>query len=237
MATQPTGYLPAIEQYYNSPVQGYFPGQTTAGLAPDTQNSWQQGMSAAEAIQGVGNQALNRWDQSFQMGQQGNPWLNDQIQNMEDLAYQNFNRNTLPSLGDQAQFAGGFGDSRHGIAQGITASDLNRQIGDNRTTMQSNAWGQQLGHTAAMTGQMPAQMQSFQQSAMTPFNMMQGIGQQQQGYNQQLLDESQNRWNYNRDAPFNRLQQMGNLYGVTPIGQGSQSSGSGKSSSFNFGLS
>lgn len=230
---QPAGYLPAVNQWFQSPIQGYFPGQTVAGMSPTTQNSWQEGMNAAGNVQGAGNAALGRWDTGFQMGMQGNPWLNQSIQNMEDLSYQNFNRNTLPSLGDQQQMAGGFGDTRHGIAQGIATSGLNRQLSDSRNSMLSAGYGQQLGHTAAMTSQIPGMLGAYGQTAMTPFQMMQGIGQQQQGYNQELMDEEVNRWNYNRDQPYNRLAQMGSLFGVTPIGQSTQSSGSG----FNFGIS
>ena len=222
-----TGILPAANAAYNAPIQGYFPGQTVAGLSPWTQNSWGQGMNAAQGVQNMGNQALNRWQTGFDMGQQGNPWLQGHISNMQDSMYQAYDRNTAPAQRLGAAANEQYGSTRHGIAEGIARGDLNRAVGDMTQQMNSDAYTQQLGHTSNMTGQMPNLMGVVQQTAMTPFNMMQGIGDQQRGYNQQLLDEEKNRWDYNAQEPWNRLNQISGMYNNLPISNTQKSSGSG----------
>ena len=227
----PTGLLPATETGYNAPIPGYFPGQAVAGLSPWTQSSWGQGMGAAGNVAQAGNEMLNRWQTGFDMGMMGNPWLDAQVQNMQNQGYQNYNRNTRPAIEGGAIAAGQPGSTRQGIAEGVALGDLNRSLNDATANMYGNAYNQQLGHTRGMTGQMPGILNQYGQSAMTPFNMMQGIGNQQRGYNQELLNAEKGRWDYSRDMPWQRLSQMGQIFGGLPISNTSKSDQSG----FNFG--
>lgn len=63
-------------------------------------------------------------------GQGINPFLNQSIEAGTRGLVNNFQRNIIPSIGDQAGQAGQAGGTRQGIAEGIAAGDLQTTIGD-----------------------------------------------------------------------------------------------------------
>lgn len=206
-----TGYLPMAGSWAQQAPGGYYPGATVAGFTPNTQNSWDTGMSAAGDIQRVGQYGADQWATSMGYGKAGNPYLDEQVQNMQDQAWQGFNRNVMPGVTNDAIDAGQMGGSRHGIAQGIRQGDMGRAVTDATQDMYSNAWDQGLNFQANMMSLAPGMMSQYNESRMTPFRMQQDIGAQQQGMNQSRMDAGQNRWNYNRDAPGQKIQQYGSM--------------------------
>lgn len=91
-----------------------------------------------------------------------NPFIEDTIGAATRSLTNNFQRNVIPSIGDNAAGAGQFGGTRHGIAQGIAAGDYQQSVGD--VTAQLFAQGfdrniqaqqqalQQVGQTQAQQG-------------------------------------------------------------------------------------
>ena len=79
-------------------------------------------------------------------------------------------------------------------------NDLSRQQGNQRHL--ANAWGRA-----------PGMFSSFSNSQYAPYNMMMGIGNQQQGQAQQMINGAMNQWNYYRDLPLNMLNSYNNIVG------------------------
>lgn len=70
----------------------------------------------------------------------GNPYLQDQANNIATNLTQNWQQNALPSINSGAMMAGGFGGSRQGVAQGISANGLNQAIGQAQSGLMYNAY-------------------------------------------------------------------------------------------------
>ena len=77
-------------------------------------------------ISGLSNLANQDPSQAFGAGG-NNPLLDKNVAMALEQASQNFNRNVLPGIRGEAIGAGQYGGSRGEIAQGLAASDANRQ--------------------------------------------------------------------------------------------------------------
>jgi len=216
-----TGILPAANQWFQSKPMGPYAGQTVAGFTPNQTRSWDAGAGAAVDRVNLAQAGLDEWSQSMDYGRAGNPWLDEQIGNMQDQAWQGFRRNTSPGITNDAISAGQMGGTRQGIAQGIAMGDLNRATTDAAAGMRSNAYGQQLNFQNQMLNTGQGLMQNYNQSRMAPYQMMQGTGLQQQGMNQARMDAAQGQWNeYDQYTP-NRINQYNAM--VNPAAYGTQS--------------
>lgn len=99
-----------------------------------------------------------------------NPYLQTQANDIATNLTQNWQQNALPSINSGAMLAGGFGGSRQGVAQGISANGLNQAIGQAQTNLYSNAYNtdQQLGAQAAnLQSQLAAQKELAQMQDQT----------------------------------------------------------------------
>ena len=218
------GLLPMAAEWMKNPGMGYFPGQTMAGFTPMQKQAWGTGLGAANQIANMGNQ----WGSQFgsylsnpgqfnpSMNWFDNPHLTSAIQSTADDMTTNFQRNVLPSINMGAIGRGQSGGSRHGIAQGLAMSDLNKQVGNMANQARMNAYEtgktsylqdmqNQFGARKSAFGMLPQMMGAYSTSQMAPYMMQQGIGQQQQNYAQGLLSGAMDRWNYYRDLPQQKL--------------------------------
>ena len=105
--------------------------------SPFLQNLFQQGSNLAgqQGQQGseFGNfqsAAMGALLGMFQPSGQANPFLNQQIQQGQQMINENLQQNILPSVGSAAAGAGQLGGGRQGVAQGIALRDANRQSSD-----------------------------------------------------------------------------------------------------------
>jgi hypothetical protein len=258
-----TGVLPAAAAWFQNPGMGYFPGNPVAGLNQMQRDSWGVGLDAASNIATTGQGMSNMYGSYLSGGgpqvnarQVGigsrmnffdNPYLHQSVQNVSDEMGRNFNRNVIPGIDLESVSAGQTGSSRHGVAQGIAASDLTRQVGDASTGMYSDLYNAGMGHYLDQRGQdisiiqgnqqadldaqlanadnaygalnlMPQWMNAYSQSQMTPYAMMQGIGGQQRNYAQDQLNAQMDMWNWTRDNPLNRLNAYANIVSAMNTG-------------------
>lgn len=93
-----------------------------------------------------------------------NPYLQDQAGQISRGLTQNLNENIMPGINSGAMLAGGFGGSRHGIAQGLGIGRTQQAIGDAQTNLYSTAYNtdQQIASQQAMQqAQLAAQERMF----------------------------------------------------------------------------
>lgn len=177
---------------------------------------------------------------SFLTGNVG-AYMNPYIQNVENYALDNMGRSfkqNLNQIGDQALGARAFGGSRHGIAEGVAASENARQMGDLSSQLRSQGFtqaqgmmqsdmdralqGQQLNLQAAQeqgnlaTGMQAAYLQSLQSAL--------AAGQITQDEAQRYLDQAQSQYDAMRGVPLEQLNIMLSALGGTQAPTSSKTS-------------
>ena len=182
------------------------------------QQAQQQAANQAISGQGPGGQFLSG------AVQQGNPFLNSQIQSLGQQIGQNFQNQILPGLQSGANQVGGLGGGRHQIAQGLAAQGAQQAFGQGAAALGSANFGQQLGAAQALQGG------ALQGGALAG----QGVS-QQFGAGQAGLGSLGGLFNLGQ-APFqqafNPLQNFAGLVGAPTVL--SQNQGQNTSSGFNF---
>ena len=91
----------------------------------------------------------------------------------------NFQRNILPSINTGSALTNTSGGSRQGIAQGLAASDANRQASDFISRMYSDNFGQQLQTMLSANSQLgglQGQRNAAQQGALGQAGQLAGLG-------------------------------------------------------------
>jgi hypothetical protein len=204
------GFEKAQQQYQTGAPQ-YYPGQITAGIDPLTELAQQNLVGTVPAMQDFTNLALA--SNAFSMGAgrdpQTNPYLQSAIQAAINPMLQNFNDagGVMSAIRTGAQGAEQFGGSRQGIAEGIAASRLNQQIGDVAATMANQGYqGAQDAATRA-TALAPTTMNMLS----APSTTLDAVGAQRQMYEQQLINDAIQKWNWQQNLPANMLTNYMNL--------------------------
>lgn len=202
--------------------------------------------AAQEAAAGVaGYQPQNVTAQNFLQGDIG-AYMNPYIQNVEDRAIANAQRSAqmnINQLGANAARTGSFG-SRLGVAEGVAAAEAARGVGDLSAQLRSQGFQQAQGIMSADqaralqaaqanqsaglqgaglnlqgAGQMGALAGQAQASRLGDLGVLSGIGEQQQGMQQRLLDEQYARFLEERNAPVQGLNLRLAATSATPYGQ------------------
>ena len=166
LAQYATGLLPGAEGALNT-VFNQNPSEVTAS---GTQGGQTDATTAlAQQLAGGGGQ---------------NPYLDSLVQGAISSATDAFNRNVLPGIRSEAQAAGQIGGTRHGIAEGIAASDFNRDITDLTSNIYGNAFNTQAGLQGNAVGQVLSAQQGDQSAALNAAGL---TNQAYQQYIQSLL--------------------------------------------------
>lgn len=242
--------------WYASP----YMGNQVAGMDP----LQQQAISGLGANIGSTNPAYTQAGQtaygvsqyqpgSFLQGDVG-AYMSPYIQNVENAAMNNMGQQfqqNLNTIGDRASNAHALGGSRQGVAEGVAASDMARQMGDFSANLRNQGFSQAQGMMQsdmdrAMAGQQlnlqgagaQGDLAGAQQSA-----YLQGLngalqgGNMNQQYNQQLLDQTAGQYNSMRQYPIDLFNmRQGALNGVQVGNSQTQSGGGGLASGIMGGL-
>jgi hypothetical protein len=244
------------EAYGGQLVAGFSPEQEQAfqyGLSGVGQQApnYQAAQQAAAGV--AGYQPQNVTAQNFLQGDVG-AYMNPYIQNVEDRAIANAQRSAqmnINQLGASAARSGGFG-SRLGVAEGVAAAEAARGVGDLSAQLRSQGFQQaqgimsqdqaralqaDLANQAAglqggqlnlqAAGQMGNLAGSAQQSRLADLGVLSGIGEQQQGMQQRLLDEQYARFLEERNAPIEGLNLRLAATSATPYGETRTQTGPG----------
>jgi hypothetical protein len=107
-----------------------------------------------------------------------NQYLQTQADNISQNMTRNFNTSVLPQINSGAMAAGGFGGSRHGIAQSLGMRGLNDSIGQAQTNLYSNAYNTDQSIQAQKDMQAASLAQQQQIASMQDATNRYGLGNQ-----------------------------------------------------------
>ena len=180
-----------------------------AGMAGTAQG---MGFNAAQAA----NQYANPFQQNVISGLQGDANRNYQMMSNQ--------------LGTEATRAGAFGGSRHGVAQGQMAADIQRNLNNQIGNLRYQGYNQALGQASA-----DQQMRLNAANQMASLgNLGFGMGRQanqdmmmqgamQQALQQQVMDRASQQYQGMQNAPYQSLSAVTSALGSTPYPQTSTS--------------
>ena len=183
----------------NKQSQSSDPAKVWEQQAPYLQNLYSRAQQTSNQGQGQGfaNQINQGAQSGFNQQMQGgfqNPYLNQGLQSFGGMQNQalggaidaglgqisnNFNRNIMPGINAGAAGTNTSGGSRQGIAQGLAASDANRQASDFVNQMQSNNFqGQMQNQLNAYNqmGNLQGQQNAAQAGAMNMAPQLSNLG-------------------------------------------------------------
>lgn len=203
--------MPTAEQFAAEPPE-LFPGSAISPFDP----LQLQAQESLLALAGPGGQLSSLTGQAglaseFLLGPVLFPESNPALAAATEAAIrpltENFERSILPGIRGGATTAGGFGGSRQGIAEGLAAQGLTRQIGDVSSTIQANAFQQSLD---AMTKALFAAPATAQLQRL-PGQAMEAVGAQRRGMEQARLSEEAQRFMAEQLIPFSVAQDIAAL--------------------------
>jgi len=186
---------------YNKPWQSYG-GERYADL-----NGVQQ-----QALQGVQDRAMGGsqlWDQaqgSLQqmMGDQQNPYLDQQVANAQKSVVDSYNLTTKPQLESAMVGSGSFGNSGLQQMQGQAQNQLQQNLGNVATQMYGNAFNTNQANRLQALGM----AQDFANQDYTDLNQMLNAGNVYQDQAQNNADFNYEQWQQQQDDPYRKLQAM-----------------------------
>lgn len=186
---------------YNTPWQGYT-GQRFADL-----NGTQQ-----QALQGISSRAMggsDLWNQAQgnltqMMGDQTNPYLDQQVANAQKSVVDSYNLTTKPQLEAAMVGSGSFGNSGLQQMQQQSQNQLQQNLGDVATQMYGNAYNTNQGNRLQALGM----AQGFANQDYTDLNQMLSAGNTYQDQAQNQADFAYDQYQQRQDDPYRRLQAM-----------------------------
>ena len=188
----------------------YYPGNTVAPMSPLQIQA--QGMAANNAINTMAPFVSNMTGaNNFLLGPVLNPSSNPSLQAYADYLTNTmtraFNEDVLPQVRSGAVAAGQGGSTRQGIAEGIATDRFQQNLGGALSSLYNSAYGQGLDALLRGTALAPQTLQA-QQAVPAALS---AVGAEQQAYQQAILNEYINRYNYNQTAPWDELAQYSQL--------------------------
>lgn len=242
-----------------------YSGNMIAGINSDQQAAYdmtRQGATLSQPTMQNSMNTLNREENYTpqQVSTQGwgqlsdaqrNAYLNPYTQNVIDTSMDAMNdarQKALMQTGDQAQAAGAFGGTRHGVMEGTTnaqsvkdqaalaaqlygqgyqnaqtsyASDADRALTAARSNQTTDLQGSQARTTAAGAGALSGQM--AQNSWLQGASGMQAVGDNERAYQQDLLNQQAAQYDAQRNYPLEQLGIRTSALSLTPYGTSSTS--------------
>lgn len=204
------GYLKDIfgqaQKLYNQEGPNLYPGQTTAPFNPNetaAQNSYLD--YAKNFAPNIASQASGAFgtisNPDLMLNPNNNPYLQQYANAAVQPIYSNLTQNVLPSISNAAFGSHLTGSSRQGIAEGLAAQSANQQAGNVTANIYSNAYGQGL----QSLGQSLALAPTVQQLGAAGPEAQSAVGAQQRAYEQALLDQQVQNYQYQQELPYNKL--------------------------------
>lgn len=183
-------------------------GQTVADQADATLAGQQSVIQGANTAQGqlpsVNNAlsfALNATDVN------NNPHLAAAAAGAIRPVQQQLQENILPNIGSAAQQSGAYGGGRQGIIESNAVRDATRAMTDITARLYSDAYGQGLD----AQGRALALAPSILQAQAIPGQLLDAVGQQQQAYQQSLINDAVYKHDFLQNEPDIRLANYQNL--------------------------
>lgn len=218
------GLFSEAQRQYESGSPEFFGGPQTAEQSAATLAGQQYvkgfadtaGRQIAQGATGAFNTGINA------ANLEANPYFDAAAEAAIRPVVRQFNESVLPGIRQNAIASGGYGDSRMGVAEGVASDRLQQNILDTTSRMALDAYGKGLDTQTKTLALAPTTMQTGAQ----PGAMMDIVGQSEQAYQQQLINDAINKWNFEQTLPANKLATLQSLitgnYGGTTTGQALQ---------------
>lgn len=191
---------PALIHFAQNPPKDY-EGPRIAEFNPNQQQAQQMALGAAAGpVQSIANRANDT--SAFLSGPnlfaESNPYLRSAMDAAIRPQVQTFGETIMPSIRTGAANSGQFGGSRQGIAEGIAARGLSDSIASTVAPM-ANANYQKGQDSLTQALQM---MPLIQQMQLAPASVIGGVGSQQQGMEQALINDEVQRFMTAQMLPY-----------------------------------
>lgn len=199
----------AETQFAGGPPQ-YFPGSTVAPLTPreTAAGSQIEGVAGDLGAQFAGtiNPALNfALTDALNVG--SNPFLAQAAEGAVRPIFQNLTESVLPNIRQESIAAGSAGSTRAGLAEAQAVERTSRAALDATNQLYSNAYGQGLSTLLSGLNLVP----QLQQAQLAGPQALAGVGAQERAVEQARLNEEVQRYLFNQAAPYQALQEFGNI--------------------------
>lgn len=205
------GYLRDIfsnaQRQFNAPGPGFFPSTTVAAPSQATTQGQNYltdyATRAATFNQGAMDSA------SFNLGPgrfaESNPYLQSYMEAAARPLVQGFQApgGVLSSIRSNFNDSSGGQSTRQGIAEGVATRGLTQQIADQNAQIAFQGYSD----AAQRATQSQALAPSLMQAGAYPGSLFSAVGQQQEQYTQNLINEAINRWNFEQNLPAQKLAQ------------------------------
>jgi len=218
--------LEQAKSLYQKPGPAYFPGQTYVSPSAQTTSA----LGSAEAIARGGNPLVSgalQQQQNVIGGQylQNNPYFNQAMQGAAQGATQNYN-DAIAQAQSSLSRAGRYGSNVGADIQNRAASTLANTLANKYGELAYQNYGAERGRQEAAAMGAPG----LAQADYGDIQQLANVGKTAEDYQSQALQADIDRFNYQQNLPYQKLQNYANLIGQTPMGSVSttQSSGGGK---------
>lgn len=234
LADQPVGFFPG--QTYVGPsglTQQAVGGMANAGQGMQQGGNMMQaaamgGYGALPGMMGLNNQAMGNYGMlSNAADVANNPYAQNILAQNQRTAQQSL-QNMMPSVNQGAQSVNAMGSSRHGLMQGKAIGDVTNSLLNTNANMMGSMYGQGLGaqqNALAQTGAMQQNLQAptnwgaqlgqmYGQGAQMQnqgAGVLGGAGQMVEGYQQKALDDAMQRYAFQYQEPWQRMQNLQQL--------------------------
>ena len=184
---------------YNKQWQGY--GSPRYADLNDTQQQALQGIAdRATGGSDLWNQAQGSLQQM--MGDQQNPYLDQQVANAQKSLVDSYNLTTKPQLESAMVGSGSFGNSGLQQMQQQSQNQLQQNLGNVATQMYGDAFNTNQANRLQALGM----AQGFANQDYTDLNQLLGAGNTYQDQAQNNADFAYDQWQQQQDDPYRKLQ-------------------------------
>jgi hypothetical protein len=224
-----SGLQPYLQQLYssagdwfNSPNPQYYPGQTVAGQAPETEAAL--GAGTQRALAGSQNLRAAQGQNLATIGGQylgSNPYLDSMFTSATTPMVNQFKNAIAPSLASQFSSAGRTGSGAHQQAIIGAEGQLAQGLSSAASSLYGNAYENERGRQQQAISMAPG----FASADYADLDKLMGIGQYRQQTAQNLLNANRERYDFGQNQPLQKLQSLNQLLQGGSVYGGSTSTG------------
>jgi len=206
-----------LNQLYKTQPQ-YYPDSTIAPQSSLTSKAIQETSGTAKDQRNLAADITGRIPQTYDILTQEDPYLAAAVEGAINPIQQRLTDVILPGIQDQFVMNGGIGGTRQGVAQATAINDFTRNALDTSSKMYADAYQQKLGNLTDLTGRLALGLPSIQAGVSAPQDTLYQGGGADYAYNQALLDDMVNRWNYEQNIPYDQIERYLNTLLGVPMG-------------------
>ena len=208
----------------------YYPGAT---LAPqnDNQTAAQDYLTnyATGQGQGISDAISNnlRFNLDNVLNPDSNPYIQQAAQSLAQPIYQQLNDSTLPTIQNAAANSNNLGSSREALLETGARQSADQAVANATAGLYSTAYGQGLDANSKAVALLPSTIQSI----LSPGTIQGTVGDAQQAYQQAVIQDALNRYNYEANLPYANLSAFQNFVSGNYGSQGSSTTSGGNTAS------